>query len=196
MKKFNLTLLVLSCFSLYAMEGNTFHSVVKAGNLEEAQKLFESGGDVDSRYSRDDTLLHVASFYGHECIAKYLLACGAPVDAVNTHGETPLHHAAAKGHDGVVTLLLEHGADVTVLDTRGAQPLHGALDSEVIQSLLARGAEVNAMNNDGHTLLDLAVLKKRQRLVIFLKTRGAMRGMGFRGKRRPGLQFGVARGKK
>src|SRR5580704_5644017 len=46
----------------------------------------------------------------------------------DTWGKTPLHYAAMRGHKDVVELLLANGADVNAEDNFGETPLHCAAD--------------------------------------------------------------------
>jgi hypothetical protein len=48
------------------------------------------------------------------------------VSRIVNFGDTPLHTAASEGHKDVVELLLANGADVNVVDQNDETPLHGA----------------------------------------------------------------------
>ncbi|MFV8756337.1 ankyrin repeat domain-containing protein [Nannocystaceae bacterium ST9] len=82
-----------------------------------------------------------------------VLASGAGVDALDAAGRRPLHLARSLG---VVELLLAHGAEVNVHDANGVTPLMvhagrgGALD--VVESLLARGADPSAQANGSNAM--------------------------------------------
>ena len=60
-------------------------------------------------------------------IARELLDAGAPLDARNDGGGTPLHRAASRGYAPIAELLLARGADVNALDNLGRTPLGIAL---------------------------------------------------------------------
>ena len=59
----------------------------------------------------------------------------------------------------VVNLLLDAGADIALRDSFGQTALHGAAFrgwSELVRTLVARGADLDAADDDGHTPLDAA----------------------------------------
>ncbi len=91
--------------------------------------------------------LHAATKHGHNEIAELLIAHGADVDVKRgievsswglkhgtwpetdhekVRGTTPLHIAAREGHLEIVQLLLAHGADVDTIDDFGRNPLNVA----------------------------------------------------------------------
>jgi ankyrin repeat protein len=48
------------------------------------------------------------------------------VNASDSHGDTPLHNAALRGYKEVVEVLVAHGADVNAKNSRGRTPLDEA----------------------------------------------------------------------
>lgn len=86
------------------------------------------------------------------------LDAGAPVDEPDNDGELPLMHAIAENRVEIVRELLRRGAPV---DSRGDEdytPLMVAagVSPKIVSVLLDARAEVNAVNSDGYTALDLA----------------------------------------
>jgi ankyrin repeat protein len=93
-------------------------------------KLLLEHEDIDAN-SKDNegwTPVSRAAFYGHEAVAQLLIEH----EGVDAHSEdseyglTPLSWAAANGRDAVARLLLERGADVDAIDDRGHTALHEA----------------------------------------------------------------------
>jgi ankyrin repeat protein len=68
------------------------------------------------------------------------------VNAKSDDGWTPLHLAAARGH------------------------------KEIVEQLIAKGADVNAKTDDGKTTLDLAILRKRTETSALLHKHGGKTG--------------------
>ncbi|HBB33888.1 MAG TPA: serine/threonine protein kinase [Cyanobacteria bacterium UBA8803] len=93
------------------------------------------------------TLLHRAATIGSQQMAQMLLAKGANILALDSEGQTPLHLASSKE---VAQLLI---TDVNVTDNLGRTPLSTTRSLEVMSLLIAHGADVNAKDNSGNTLL-------------------------------------------
>jgi ankyrin repeat protein len=89
--------------------GNTvelsLHELAKTGDVEKIQKLLNVV-DIEARDQENNTILHIASYYGHETLVEYLLDRGAKTDATNNDKRIPLHLASQLGHVKVVKQLL------------------------------------------------------------------------------------------
>jgi ankyrin repeat protein len=77
------------------------------------------------------TALHYPAFFGGQdaaTVARALLDAGADVDArsANDFDVLPIHSACAGNHDDVVEVLIAAGADVNATQSGGYTPLHGA----------------------------------------------------------------------
>lgn len=107
---------------------------------------------------RPDTALHWAARFGLTRRAEALIDTGAiPVDAPDSEGMPPLFRAAYDEHLDTVRLLLDKGANVgAVLESDNTTVLHNAIGGNkksVIELLIARGAQVDALSRDGFTPL-------------------------------------------
>ena len=102
---------------------------------------------------------------------RLLLAAGADANMATFGGTTPLMVASGIGWRGnfsqnapdswmkAVHFLSELGADVAAADDRGYTALHGAAalgDNEMVEFLVARGADVEAVNKAGDSAADMA----------------------------------------
>ena len=137
--------------------------------IARALELIRQGVDLEMRYY-GETALHWAV---HICCIKKagpvsqilpeLLQAGADVDARNNHGQTGLHTALCYGswlHDEnrieVVKQLIRFKANVNAKNKISYTPLHYAAflcSGEDIDVLLAAGARVNELADDGNTAL-------------------------------------------
>ena len=108
-----------------------------------------------------DTPLHIAAAGGYDGVAQLLVKNGANVNAVNKEGWTPLHAASCLYSGGkrrpglyasVVSTLAANRADLNRIGgPYGQTPLHLAVLSgelEVVQALVAGGADVNVRSAD------------------------------------------------
>ena len=96
---------------------------------------------------------------------------------------TPLQVASKAGRTDVVALLLEKDADVNANARASSDytPLHYAVTKEVVVSLLANGADIDAQTEDGQTSLLLAVRSERRAVL-----RALAEGDALQFPRRPG----------
>uniref|UniRef100_A0A1A9VK18 ANK_REP_REGION domain-containing protein n=1 Tax=Glossina austeni TaxID=7395 RepID=A0A1A9VK18_GLOAU len=101
--------------------------------------------------------LVLAAQNGHEGVVKVLLT--AEID-VNEYFRA-LFLAAQNGHEGVVKVLLTtEKVDVAAKDDRGKTLLHWAAEkgyTDIVNTLLGKGADVNAKDNYGETPIYLAL---------------------------------------
>jgi ankyrin repeat protein/serine/threonine protein kinase len=75
-------------------------------------------------------LLHLASICGVKVIVDLILARNClPIDARDSSGRTALHLAATLCQKDVVEMLLACGADVNAIDDGGATPLHSLIST-------------------------------------------------------------------
>jgi ankyrin repeat protein len=133
-----------------------------------------------------NTPLHIAA---HRTFAELLFEHGADLFVKNCRGTTPLHLACDDGRVDVAQFLLSHGAQVdepsndkrctpllfaTGVATVGHwSPLYPERQEEIVQLLLAHGANVQATNSDGQTALHPTARSGLVDLARFLIKHGA-----------------------
>jgi ankyrin repeat protein len=113
--------------------------------------------------------IHNAVAAGNDYAVRTLLTMGSDIEEVNRNGETPLALALLKKRDVIAKLLLDKGASIDLAAAKAAQGGNEA----VIRMLLTRGVSVEARDNQGRTLLTLAVLENREPIVKLLLESGA-----------------------
>lgn len=113
-------------------------------------------------------------------LARLVLEQGARVDRVDEQGLGVMHEAVLSGSVPIVELLASFGAEVNLdtLDRGDGQrtPLHLASeqgDTEMVDALLALGADPSILNWRSESALHVAIFHKNQQLVPALVTAGA-----------------------
>ena len=164
--------------------GDVVHNAF-SGNIKVIEPLI-SEGFIEVKNNCGNTLLHYFTSLGDIQMMKLLICNGADIEATNMDGNTPLHLAASEGFIKGVDLLLssfsaELQCDGTFLyndvldayikpmkrfanskDNCENTPLHLAAlngNTGVIDLLMCNGADINAVNINKNTPLDIAVLK-------------------------------------
>jgi ankyrin repeat protein len=151
-----------------AEDGHTVLHSAARGYYLISKLLLKHGAEVDATDMDGSTPLHYASYRAlegsrrnllleHGAVVKLLLEHGADVNATDKDGSTPLHFASYRDLEGSTrNLLLEHGAVVNARDKKGRTPLYLAShrgNLVAIESLLAHGADIDVLNNQGSTAL-------------------------------------------
>ncbi|MBF0104212.1 MAG: ankyrin repeat domain-containing protein [Deltaproteobacteria bacterium] len=186
-------------------EGQTpLHIACKNGFYRIAALLLHHQGEVITTPSEKVTPLQYAALMGYQAIARLLLTCGAQMDLFSaaalgdteqvrlildqktqdinaSHdiiGGSCLHCAVLHGQTRVLETLLDHGADTECRDTDGNTPLILACylaRTDMAEMLVAKGANINAINAQGQRPLWWAIEKDNKPLVQILSKRGAKR---------------------
>jgi ankyrin repeat protein len=104
---------------------------------------------------------------------------GTPNEVIEpTYGLTRMHAAARAGHAKVLQFLIQHGGDVNALNTGGSgtggeTPLHWASTGEVVDLLLAAGADPAALGPAGQSPSASMALRNRRSALVRLIEHGA-----------------------
>lgn len=135
--------------------GNT--ALIRAsssGHTTTVEKLLGMGADPRHVNDQERNALISASAKGHEAVARVLMARGAETEASDVEGWSALSIAAYNGHPSLVSLLSSHASSADLDDALLVASFAG--DSEVIQTLLSQGANINARSPESRTPLMIA----------------------------------------
>lgn len=145
---------------------------LRIGSYEAAAALLASPRlDADAANPLGETALMLACLRGQQAMAERLLKRGA---SVNREGWTPLHYAASGEDPNIVAWLLDRGAKVDAAAANGNTPLMMAAQygaSASVEVLLAKGADVNRMNQANLSASDMAEQSGRDSLAVMLRRR-------------------------
>ena len=145
--------------------GYTPLSVAAANNrLDIVEWLLAHGAKTDLPSKHNHSALSLAVYNNHPAIVQILVQYGANVNHANAlSGRSILHDAIGReGHRLIIQELLKAKADVNFADNIGDTPLHQAVINgqlDLVEELIAYGAEVERPNKEGKTALDLVTDK-------------------------------------
>lgn len=146
-----------------------------AGPLQSVRVLLEAGLGPNLSY-KGRAPLDWALQNGTAPMVLLLLGAGANPEgasAADADGHTLLCKAVQKNDLVVVGAFLAAGSDPARPSPGGRRPLHFAQSPEMVQSLLAAGADVNAIDQQGQTALHEACRLGREDVVWALVDAGA-----------------------
>ena len=164
-----LTVVMLLCSLLFparaaaqpvspAQLAGDFNFVVMSGNVAKVREMVALHPELvtNNAFGVGPPLVQAAEF-GQGDLVDFLVTNGADVNAHGVWGRTALFFAANNGDARLVRFLLDHHADVNARDDNQLTPLIQSIKSvEVIQLLLAHGADLNA-HGGANTLFSQAV---------------------------------------
>lgn len=131
-------------------------SSARLGDTSQLVGLLNKGIEPDTVDAQGNTLLILAAREGQLATVEALLKYRVRVGARNLAGDSALMLAVLAGHDKVADVLMKAGAPI---NQEGWAPLHYAAFEgrlELLERLLAAGAEVNALAPNKSTALMLA----------------------------------------
>jgi ankyrin repeat protein len=120
------------------------------GRADVVEVLLQAGADVNKADSGGYSPLSVAA---NATIATMIIERGVDVNAVNQSGQSALLLATMFNRVGVVEALVRAGADVSKADNCGNAPLSVAANATIATMMIERGADVNAVNKRGESVL-------------------------------------------
>lgn len=172
------------------------------GDVEMMRLLLKKGADPKLKDQAGFTaLLNAFSDPDSERV-RVLLDAGSDVNAANTFSGavkngpialnhmTPLFIAAPDAPPATIKVLLSAGAHPDECDQRKLTPLMAAILTDepklaTIRQLIAAGADVNAKDQNGESVLDWALKYRNPEIISMLKAAGAKVGKPFTAPTRP-----------
>ena len=156
-------------------------SAIKSQCSEMVQLLLDHGGtaQVNPTADGETSALMLASYHGNSEIVKMLLEKGAKVNLHNENEVFALTLAAGQGNVEVVKELLERRADVNLKGKGGSTALLSVLSPDdhvvhqqskiaIVELLLEYGADVKVQDDDKHSPIHEAIIKKSAEIVKLL----------------------------
>jgi len=140
------------------------HIAIDKGVAETALFLIQAGADVNLQDNEKNTALHYAVSNKNGSIVKALLKAKANIALENLRNETPLWLAVESENIEIINLLVEAGANVNHVNSFNVSALQIAVqwckNVETLKALMKAGGNLNIRDEDGNTLLHLAVIRK------------------------------------
>ncbi len=137
---------------------------VRRNDIEAVKERLKKD-DVNKIMFTESTALHRASLRGYNQILEILLQNGADTEIGDKYDWTPIERAASRGEVATVELLLKYGANVEgSYDISRRSPLMITVVDrhvEVCKFFLEKGANLEVIDKDGMSLLELALEEKK-----------------------------------
>jgi ankyrin repeat protein len=148
---------------------------IEAGNIDITRLLLEKGANL--RTTTPDTkrgVLHVAAASNKAEMVDFLLLQGANASQLDNEDQTPLFDAI-KSQD-VITIkhLLQSGVDICAATKRHRRALHEAAkvgNEDILMLIMNRSLDVDCMDLDGNTPMDIAITEGHTRICHLLQAR-------------------------
>lgn len=145
-----------------------------------ARALIARGANVNAQDQQLDSAFLLAGARGYTEIVRAALGAGADWRITNRYGGTALIPACERGHVDTVRLLLSTDIDVDHVNRLGWTGLleavilgdGGPRHQQIVQMLLARGAQVNLADRECVTPLQHAVQRGQPEVAALLRAAG------------------------
>jgi ankyrin repeat protein len=178
-------LLVKESGLVYARDDIGFTALMKAsryGEVKTVELLLKSGAEINAQADMGETALFRTIDVNNYKAAELLLKHGANPNIKETSQDwSALQCAAYYGNLSMVKLLLDNGADVNAVGKYDQTPLHWSMraitwnnQKEIVELLIKRGVNINHVDTDGRTALQMADKRSAEGVPELLRSHGAM----------------------
>jgi uncharacterized protein len=129
--------------------------------------------DINITNEYGQNLLHEAVVYNQLELMEELIIIGVEIDHRDNNGQTPLHYSGLHLKAQATSLLCEKSANVNIWDNYGNGPLWTAVFNargryDVVEIMVAFGADIHHKNNAGRSPLDFALQIKDSQMINIL----------------------------
>ncbi|CAD5215892.1 unnamed protein product [Bursaphelenchus okinawaensis] len=157
---------VLSSTPLHWASRHGHHSIVAL--------LIQNGADPEIKDGEGFMPIHIATQFASAPVVAYLIASGQSPNALDSTKMTPLMWAAFKVQGpNPLNMLIQLGADVNMVDSNFHDTaLHWAVISGntiAVRELLKTGIDIDAVNRQNETALDIAKQQNRNVIINMLE---------------------------
>ena len=142
------------------VQAASYDELLRAAELGDAkyiERFIDKGMDPNTADAKGNTLLMIATREGHQALVLTLIRRKANANRRNQHGDTALMLASLRGDREIARMLIDLGG--AEVKHSGWAPIHYAAfqdKHEMIQYLIAKGADKDALAPNGYTALMLA----------------------------------------
>ncbi|KAJ1521550.1 hypothetical protein ONE63_003207 [Megalurothrips usitatus] len=134
---------------------------------------------INDHNAKGHTPLHTACLSDKPECVKALILAGADCNVSAANEDFSENKGSPKEPGLVGNIVQEFGNKLSAQDMKfGGTPLHWACSREVVESLLEKKCDINALNFDGRTALHIMVLRKRLDCAMALLSHGADSNVG------------------
>ena len=154
------------------------HFAAIGGLLPIVQYIIEKQNvNTEIQGNKGKTPLHYACENGHLPIVEYLISKGANVNSKDENGNYAIHYASENGHLQIVQYLIEkQNVNTDIRGNKRRTSLHYACikdHSSIVEYLISKGANINAITEDGETPLHWACRECHLKIAEYLISKGA-----------------------
>jgi len=154
------------------------HYAALSGDTDLIEALIARGAEVNASAESNSLPLHYAIMANRMKAAKLLVTKGSQIDSPDLFGQTPLDRAALNGNPQLLESFAgkEGDASIDLVGMLNHSPVHRAAfrgHTMIMEILLGKGAQLEAVDNEGRTPLHWAAMGGRTPAAELLISKGS-----------------------